>query len=127
MCGVAEARRRIAECIETQGETLDLGGLGLDLSEDAELWQEIYKCGHVKRLFLGLDAEVRKKPYYSVTQNDKKTCNALGALPGALITALLQLEQREQRPRDPLPSPNKPGYNLLFTSYIFYTEIFHAA
>ncbi len=91
MDGLAEAQRRISECLETQGEELDLGGLGLDLSEDAKLWQEIYKCEHVRRLYLGLGAETREKSSGSSFLNDKNKTRC--SLPGMLITALSLLEK----------------------------------
>ncbi len=93
MDGLAEARRRIAVCRETQNEELDLGGLGLNLPPDAELWQEIYECGHVKRLYLGLGKEDRRLPYWAISEDDKKACSTLHTLSETFCNSLSRLKK----------------------------------
>jgi len=86
--GWAEALRRIEACRVARAEELDLGGLRLTRVPD-----EVCELVWLRRLYLGADAEGRKQPYFGYSSEDKKRCNALGALPGALCTALAQLEQ----------------------------------
>ncbi len=84
--GLAEARRRIAEARRTDAEELDIGGLGL-----AEVPAELFELGQLKVLYLGLPKTAAEKPWWQRTQDDKKTCNAVRALPPALFASLLHL------------------------------------
>ena len=77
--GFAEAERRIAVCVAEKSESLDLGGLGLQ-----DLPPGIAKLTWLKYLFLGPDADARNKPHLIGLSRDKKSCNALRALPDAL-------------------------------------------
>jgi Leucine-rich repeat (LRR) protein len=92
--GRAEASRRVAACHAAQAEELDLGGLQLT-ALDGELLEALCQLGWLRRLFLGLSAEVREKPQLAFVDGEKnpKLCNALGALPGALFDALTRLAQ----------------------------------
>jgi len=58
--GQAEALRRIAACRTAQAEELDLGGLQLT-ALDGELLAALCQLGWLRRLFLGLSAEARKR------------------------------------------------------------------
>src|SRR5262245_11166866 len=89
--GRAEALRRIAACRTAQAEELDLGGLQLT-ALDGELLATLCKLGWLRRLFLGVSAEAREKPQLAFNYGEEK-CNALGALPGALLDALTRLER----------------------------------
>ncbi|MCH9808555.1 MAG: hypothetical protein K0U74_12555 [Alphaproteobacteria bacterium] len=121
--GLAIARRRIAECIETGDETLDLGGLQLtEIPAEAVLAARAGRLAHVKRLYLGGDAAVRAPDWDKVLEErdefrdpmgdrfletpqslvlfDKKRWNALGALPDALfetLSALVELDLAQNR------------------------------
>ena len=86
--GWAEAQRRIAVCRETRADTLDLGGLRL-----TRVPGELYELGWLRRLYLGADAEAREQPYFNgYSEEGKKRCNALSALPPALCEALVRVE-----------------------------------
>src|SRR5262245_61413019 len=85
--GWAEAQRRIKTCRETRAEELDLGGLRL-----TRVPEEVYELGWLRRLYLGADAEGRKKLLFGLSKADQERCNALGTLPGALFEALGRLE-----------------------------------
>jgi internalin A len=86
--GRAEAQRRIAACRETRGEDLDLGGLQL-----TRVPEEVYELRWLRRLYLGADPEARNdRDFGGYDENDRKRCNALGALTGALCKALAGLE-----------------------------------
>jgi internalin A len=84
--GLAEARRRVAEAKRTGAEELDLGGLGLTTIPD-----ELLELTQLKVLYLDLRAEAARMPLYVRTEEDKKTCNAVSALPPALFTSLRHL------------------------------------
>src|SRR5271163_671253 len=90
--GRAEALRRIAACRAAQADELDLGGLQLTALDD-EILTPLCELTWLRRLFLGPNAEVRKRPelVYSYGEKNVEACNALGALPGALFDALTQL------------------------------------
>jgi hypothetical protein len=90
--GRAEALRRIAACHGARTEELDLGGLQLT-ALDGELLAALCKLGWLRRLFLGPSAEARAKPELTYGVEGSKVCNALGALPGALLDALPGLER----------------------------------
>ena len=80
--GRGEALRRIAEAKAAGAEELDLGGLGL-----TEVPVELFDLAQLKVLYLGLVPEAAKKPDWQRTQEDKKTCNAVSALPAAFFTS----------------------------------------
>ena len=86
--GRREAERRIAHCRDTQSDTLDLGGLRLSTFPE-----EVLELTRLKTLSLGLDADARKKPWFELSESDKKNCNAFRALPGAFAIALSLLER----------------------------------
>ena len=88
--GLALAYELVAQCAREQADTLDLGGLQLTAIPD-DLATQIGQLSQLKTIYLGGDAASRKSPYFGY-QNRTKKCNALGALPGALFTALTQLE-----------------------------------
>lgn len=83
---IAEARRRIAEAKRIGAEELDIGGLGL-----TEIPEELLELTQLKVLYLGLPKAAAEKPYLRRTEEDKKSCNAVRALPPALFTSLLHL------------------------------------
>ncbi|MCW2309512.1 leucine-rich repeat domain-containing protein, partial [Rhodobium gokarnense] len=89
--GLEEALRRIALCRDEHAEELDLGGLALESLPDA-LLEALQQLCWVKRLYLGLSEAARRKPYFALYEEDKKSCNALRALPDAIPIALAQLE-----------------------------------
>ena len=84
--GLALAYQLVAQCARDQSDTLDLGGLQLTAIPD-DLAAQIGQLSQLKTLYLGGDAAARKSPQFGY-QNRTKRCNALGALPGALFTAL---------------------------------------
>ncbi|WP_051242709.1 leucine-rich repeat domain-containing protein [Stappia stellulata] len=84
--GTEEALRRIAICKTDRSEDLDLGGLALQ-----DVPEEILELTWLKRLYLGLAADARKKPV--VELSDTESCNAFRALPNALSSALPHLEE----------------------------------
>jgi Leucine-rich repeat (LRR) protein len=86
--GLAEALRRITEAKRVSAEELDIGGLGL-----TEIPPELFELPQLKVLYLGLHADVANLPYYERTEKDKKTCNAVRALPPALFTSLPHLHK----------------------------------
>src|SRR6516162_3927057 len=78
--GRAEALRRIAACHAAQAEELDLGGLRLT-ALDGELLAALCQLGWLRRLFLGLSAEVRKErqPAVIILDLDRNRIGAEGA------------------------------------------------
>ena len=84
--GLAEARRRIAEAKRASAEELDLGGLGL-----AAIPEELLELNQLKVLYFGWPKAISEKPNYNRTEEDKKTCNAVSALPPAFFTSLHHL------------------------------------
>ena len=78
--GRTEALRRIAECRTTQAAELDLGGLRLT-ALDGELLAALCQLGWLRRLFLGLSAEVRKErqPAVIILDLDRNRIGAEGA------------------------------------------------
>ena len=84
--GRAEALRRIAEARSAGKEELDLGGLGL-----TEVPVELFDLAQLKVLYLGLLPEAANKDYWERSQEDKKACNAVSALPAAFFTSLRRL------------------------------------
>ncbi|MEO1609771.1 MAG: COR domain-containing protein [Pseudomonadota bacterium] len=114
--GQAIARQRIAACIATQAEELDLGGLQLtEIPGELVAAAESGQLRHLKRLFLAGNSAVRaldrdtvlaerdalqsilsdfsiETPQSRILINIK-SWNALSALPGALFTALDALEE----------------------------------
>jgi internalin A len=78
---------RIAECKRTHSEELDLGGLRL-----TEIPKAVEELGWLKRLYLGQDAEARKRPEYGFRKIDEKSCNTVRALPASLFFALPYLQ-----------------------------------
>ena len=86
--GFAEAERHVIVCVVEKSESLDLGGLALqDLPPGGA------KLIWLKYLFLGPDFETRNKPHLIYRGRGKKRCNALRALPDALMSALTQFTQ----------------------------------
>ena len=85
--GREEAERRIDEAQRTGATELDLGGLGLEAVPDS-----LSRLTQLQVLYLGLPKEVAEKPYYLRTEEDRKTCNAVRALPPALFASLLHLQ-----------------------------------
>jgi Leucine-rich repeat (LRR) protein len=91
--GRAEALRRIAACRAARADELDLGGLQLTALDD-EILKPLCELTWLRRLFLGGNADVRKSPRmtdFGLYISYRRGCNALGALPGALFDALVQL------------------------------------
>ncbi len=86
LTGIDEARRRIAEAARTNATVLDLGGLGL-----TEVPEELYALGQLKgALSRGMAATMSAKSriWNRLLTEDKRKCNAMGALPPALFTSL---------------------------------------
>jgi hypothetical protein len=81
--GLAEARRRIAKARRTGAEELDIGGLSL-----VEVPAELFELLQLKVLYLGLPKAAAEKPGFERTYEDKKSCNAVRALPSAFFTSL---------------------------------------
>ncbi len=84
---IEEAMRRIAACKRTRAEELDLGGLHL-----RDVPDEVADLPWLRRLFLGRAAEARKKAEFQLTETEKKSCNAVRALPARVLVALSGLE-----------------------------------
>jgi Leucine-rich repeat (LRR) protein len=76
--GLAEAKRRIANCEAERSDTLDLGGLRLQVLPDA-----LKRLTSLKRLFLGGNAVARADPNLAYTGGDfnAQFFNQLTALP----------------------------------------------
>ena len=88
---IDEARRRIAKAKMMKAKELDLGGLGL-----VEVPEDIAELPWLTRLYLGPDARVRKKSVPWLSEDEKKTCNAMRMLPRA-INALRNLRHLDLR------------------------------
>ena len=88
--GRAEALRRIAACRTARAEELDLGGLELT-ALDGELLAALCQLGWLRRLFLGLNAEVRGKQQFDWHE---LAVNRLGDLPASIanLTSLTSLD-----------------------------------
>jgi hypothetical protein len=94
-----DACERGARRAKSRGDTLDLGGLSL-----SAIPAEVQALHPLRRLYLGLHASVRQKPLFSLTSFGQKLCNAVSALPDALISAQPQLELL-----DPSVQPDRRG------------------
>jgi Leucine-rich repeat (LRR) protein len=84
--GVAEAERRIATAAREGATELDLGGLGLE-----EIPYSLLELKQLDTLYLGLPKDASEKPYPEGTKKDKKSRNAMSALPPAFFKSLLRL------------------------------------
>jgi hypothetical protein len=84
--GLAEVRRRIAEAKRKAAEELDIGGVGL-----TEVPEELFALGQIKALYLGLPKAAAETPYNLRTEEDRKSHNAVSALPPALFASLPHL------------------------------------
>ncbi len=88
--GLVEALRRIAEAADSGADTLDLGGLGL--VDFYRLLPDLPSLPNVCVLYLGPAEPVREKPYFALSEEDKKLCNALRKLPTRFLNSFPHLE-----------------------------------
>ena len=88
--GFVEAQKRIRACAKKRSEDLDLGGLRL-----RSLPSEIAGLPWLKRLYLGVDVEVRSNPasIFIISGLDTTKCNRLPELPAWFFTAFPELEE----------------------------------
>jgi Leucine-rich repeat (LRR) protein len=90
--GISEALRRVEVARKAGAEELDLGGLGLaEITED--LVAKIASLDQIKVLYLGLSKKAANKPHYNRTDEDKKLCNVVRALPIILFNSLPYIEK----------------------------------
>jgi internalin A len=87
---IEEALRRIAECKRSRAEELDLGGLHL-----REIPEQVAELTWLKQFYCALGADVQKKR--SLGEEDKKSSNAVRALPARVLAALQHLEELDLR------------------------------